>query len=93
MQWVETLPIGVITLGRPNVILMFGMSLSFYLFLIAWEKGGKRLISPYLCILLVLGIQLYYPKMNDKGFVTFLDVGQGDSNRYRVTVPEGSLCD
>ncbi|WP_408006852.1 ComEC/Rec2 family competence protein [Pseudalkalibacillus sp. A8] len=75
----ENLQLGVVTLGRLNVIMMFGMSLSFYLLVIAWEKGAKRVILPCLCILLVIGVQLYYPKMNAKAYVTFLDVGQGDS--------------
>ncbi|MGP4080434.1 DNA internalization-related competence protein ComEC/Rec2 [Pseudalkalibacillus sp. R45] len=79
LQWVDNLPLGLMTLGRPNAILLFGMVISFYYLLVSWELNAKRLLLPFICILLLIGAQFVHPKMNANAYVTFLDVGQGDA--------------
>ncbi|WP_221565694.1 DNA internalization-related competence protein ComEC/Rec2 [Alkalihalobacillus sp. TS-13] len=79
MQWVDNLPLGLMTLGRPNAILLFGIVLSFYYLLVSWELNFKRLLLPFIFIMLLIGIQFVHQKLNANAYVTFLDVGQGDA--------------
>ncbi|WP_261129556.1 DNA internalization-related competence protein ComEC/Rec2 [Bacillus sp. Marseille-Q3570] len=79
MQWVDNLPFGLLTLGRPNVILLFGIVICFYFLLVSWEINFKRLLLPFISIVLLLSAQFIHPKFNANAYVTFLDVGQGDA--------------
>lgn len=81
LLFVNHLPFGMLTFGRPTWFIMLPLILAIGYFFVQWEKeGGKRRCTRSVAILaIVLLFQWCAPYISDKGAVTVLDVGQGDS--------------
>ncbi|WP_051302186.1 DNA internalization-related competence protein ComEC/Rec2 [Salibacterium aidingense] len=67
--------------GKPSWQITVMLSLTIYYGLYRWDKYGchVKLLLPLLLTMTVIYAQLQYPYWDNKGYVTVLDVGQGES--------------
>ncbi|MGY4690374.1 DNA internalization-related competence protein ComEC/Rec2 [Salibacterium sp. K-3] len=67
--------------GKPSLFITaaLGAAVYFFFFRLDCRGAGKRLIFPVLVMSGVLVFQLLHPYLYPRGYITMLDVGQGDS--------------
>ncbi|MCA1031821.1 DNA internalization-related competence protein ComEC/Rec2 [Bacillus timonensis] len=79
--WVSKLQLFQVTLGKPSVLMLVLYVSSILFVLVSWEKKSeKKRLHLALCLFICVFIVHYFsPYVQRQGYVTFLDVGQGDS--------------
>lgn len=73
-----------------HVLLEVG-SIVFLLFVLECKTSVKSYAVPILCLIVVLGVHYFTPNFHNKGEVTMLDVGQGDSLFIQLPNRKGHL--
>ncbi|SDI85024.1 DNA internalization-related competence protein ComEC/Rec2 [Alteribacillus bidgolensis] len=70
-----------IIFGKPSIFILSCLSLSLFWMFYELDTLGfhKKVLWPALIVIIVLCMQCFYPYVYKNGYVTILDVGQGDS--------------
>ncbi|WLD92146.1 DNA internalization-related competence protein ComEC/Rec2 [Alkalihalobacillus sp. AL-G] len=81
MEVSSSLPFGLLTFGRPDGMMMFILIVTLIWFLIRWEKAVSyhKLTTPFFVTIIVFIFLWILPYVDRNGYVTMVDVGQGDA--------------
>lgn len=74
------IPFSALNFGKPSILISILLCACIIRFFILWENmNRKRIFITFAVFLFILMVQYHHGYFSNKGEITFLDVGQGDS--------------
>ncbi len=75
--------------GKPSLVIMGLFIITTYVLFLSFEKKKRAIVAASSLWVMAAGIQLAVPYLDKNGYVTLLDVGQGDSILIELPLREG----